>query len=47
MTLERLQVIIEAQTNAYYDELKKLQKQTQKATDTVQKQKVMIKNAFS
>ena len=46
MTLERLQVIIEAQTRAYYEELKKVQQQTQKATNAVQKQTDKIKSAF-
>lgn len=46
MTLERLQVIIEAQTKAYYEELKKVQQQTQKATNAVQKQTEKIKSAF-
>lgn len=46
MTLERLQVIIEAQTRAYYEELKKVQQQTQKATNSVQKQTDKIKSAF-
>lgn len=46
MTLERLQVIIEAQTRAYYEELKKVQQQTQKATNAVQKQTEKIKSAF-
>lgn len=46
MTLERLQVIIEAQTRAYYEELKKVQQQTQKAANAVQKQTEKIKSAF-
>lgn len=46
MTLEKLQVIIEAQTKAYYEELKKVQQQTQKATNAVQKQTEKIKSAF-
>lgn len=47
MTLEKLQVIIEAQTKAYYDELKKVQQQTQSATNAVEKQTQKIKSAFS
>ena len=47
MTLEKLQVIIEAQTKAYYDELKKVQQQTQSATSAVEKQTQKIKSAFS
>ncbi len=46
MTLERLQVIIEAQTKAFHEELQKVQKQTQKTTDIVQKQTEKIKSAF-
>lgn len=47
MTLEKLQVIIEAQTKAYYDELKKVQAQTKSATSAVEKQTDKIKSAFS
>lgn len=47
MTLEKLQVIIEAQTKAYYDELKKVQNQTAQATNAVEKQTARIKSAFS
>lgn len=46
MTLERLQVIIEAQTKAYYEELKKVQQQTQNTTNIVQKQTEKIKSAL-
>lgn len=46
MTLERLQVIIEAQTRAYYEELKKVQQQTKSATSAVEAQTSKIKNAF-
>lgn len=46
MTLERLQVIIEAQTKAYYEELKKVKQQTQNTTDVVQKQTEKIKSAL-
>lgn len=46
MTLERLQVIIEAQTKAYYEELKKVQQQTQKTANVVQKQTEKIKSAL-
>lgn len=46
MTLERLQVIIEAQTRAYYEELQKVQQQTKKATSAVEKQTEKIKSAF-
>lgn len=46
MTLERLQVIIEAQTRAYYEELQKVQQQTKKATNAVEKQTEKIKSAF-
>lgn len=45
--MEKLQVIIEAQTKAYYDELKKVQQQTQTATSAVERQTDKIKNAFS
>ena len=38
MTLEKLQVIIEAQTKAYYEELKKVQQQTKSATSAVETQ---------
>ncbi|MBO5484882.1 MAG: hypothetical protein J5979_06705 [Lachnospiraceae bacterium] len=47
MTLERLQVIIEAQTKAYYEELKKVQQQTKSATSAVEAQTNKIKSAFS
>ena len=47
MTLEKLQVIIEAQTKAYYEELKKVQAQTKQATNVVKKQTDIIKAAFS
>ncbi len=47
MTLEKLQVIIEAQTKAYYEELKKVQQQTKTATKAVEKQTEKIKSAFS
>ena len=46
MTLERLQVIIEAQTKAYYEELKQVQQQTQNTTNIVQKQTEKIKSAL-
>ena len=46
MTLERLQVIIEAQTKAYYEELNKVQQQTQKTTNVVQQQTEKIKSAL-
>lgn len=46
MTLERLQVIIEAQTKAYYEELKKVQQQTRNTTNVVQKQAEKIKSAL-
>ena len=46
-TLEKLQVIIEAQTKAYYEELKKMQQQTKAATSAVEAQTNKIKNAFS
>lgn len=46
MTLERLQVIIEAQTRAYYEELQKVQQQTKKATNAVERQTKKIKSAF-
>ena len=47
MTLEKLQVIIEAQTKAYYEELKKVQQQTKAATSQVTAQTEKIKKAFS
>jgi len=46
MTLERLQVIIEAQTKAYYEELKKVQQQTSSAASAVEAQTSKIKSAF-
>ena len=46
MTLEKLQVIIEAQTKAYYEELKKVQQQTKSATSAVERQTDKIKSAF-
>lgn len=46
MTLEKLQVIIEAQTKAYYEELKKVQQQTKSATSAVEAQTSKIKSAF-
>lgn len=46
MTLERLQVIIEAQTKAYYEELNKVKQQTQKTTNVVQQQTEKIKSAL-
>lgn len=46
MTLEKLQVIIEAQTKAYYEELKKVQEQTKSATSAVETQTNKIKSAF-
>lgn len=46
MTLEKLQVIIEAQTKAYYEELKKVQQQTKNATNVVERQTEKIKSAF-
>lgn len=45
--MEKLQVIIEAQTKAYYEELKKVQQQTKSATSAVEAQTNKIKNAFS
>lgn len=39
-------MIIEAQTRAYYEELQKVQQQTQKATSAVEKQTEKIKSAF-
>lgn len=45
--MEKLQVIIEAQTKAYYDELKKVQQQTKSATSAVVSQTKKIKNALS
>ena len=47
MTLEKLQVIIEAQTKAYYEELKKVQQQTKSASSAVETQTEKIKSAFS
>ena len=46
MTLEKLQVIIEAQTKAYYQELQKVQQQTKAATNAVSAQTDKIKAAF-
>lgn len=46
MTLEKLQVIIEANTKAYYEELKKVQQQTKSATSAVETQTQKIKSAF-
>lgn len=46
MTLEKLQVIIEAYTKPYRDELEKVKKQTTAATNHVEKQTSRIRNAF-
>lgn len=46
MTLEQLQVIIDAQTKPYREELERVKKQTQTATDSVVKQTSRISNAF-
>nr|WP_297935373.1 hypothetical protein [uncultured Lachnoclostridium sp.] len=46
MTLEKLQVIIEAQTKAYYEELKKVQQQTKTVMSTVETQTNRIKSTF-
>lgn len=46
MTLEQLQVIIDAQTKPYREELERVKKQTQAATDSVVKQTSRISNAF-
>ena len=45
--MEKLQVIIEAQTKAYYEELKKVQQQTKSATSAVETQVGKISSAFS
>ena len=46
MTLEQLQVIIDAQTKPYRDELERVKQQTRSATDSVVKQTSRISNAF-
>lgn len=46
MTLEKLQVIVEAQTKQYTDAMKKVQTQTTNTTKKVESQVSKIKNAF-
>ena len=47
MTLEKLQVIIEAYTKPYRDEIEKVKKQTSSATSHVERQMAKIRNSFS
>ena len=47
MTLEKMQVIIEAQTKAFRDEMKKMQQQIDNATSHVNKRTSQIKAMFS
>ncbi|MCD8286500.1 MAG: hypothetical protein LUD50_04680 [Clostridia bacterium] len=47
MTLEKLQVIIQAQTSDYYNELSKVKTQTQNTASVVETQTTKMKNAFS
>lgn len=47
MTLEKLQVIIEAYTKPYRDEIEKVKKQTSSATSHVERQTAKIRNSFS
>ena len=46
MTLEKLQVIIEAQTKPYRDEVEKLKKQTTTAASRVERQTAKMKKSF-
>lgn len=46
MTLEKLQVIIEAQTKPYRDEVEKLKKQTTSAASHVERQTAKMKKSF-
>lgn len=46
MTLEKLQVIIEAQTKPYRDEVEKLKKQTTTAANHVERQTAKMKKSF-
>ncbi|EFC98317.1 hypothetical protein CLOSTHATH_03490, partial [Hungatella hathewayi DSM 13479] len=46
MTLEKLQVIIEAQTKPYRDEVEKLKKQTTTAASHVERQTAKMKKSF-
>ena len=47
MTLEKMQVIIEAQTKAFRDEMKKMQQQIDSATSHVNKRTSQIKSMFA
>ena len=47
MTLEKLQVIIEAYTKPYRDEIEKVKKQTGAATSYVERQTSRIRNSFT
>lgn len=46
ITLERLQVIIEAYTKPYRDELDKVKKQTSSVTSQVERQTQKMRNSF-
>lgn len=46
MTLEKLQVIIEAYTKPYKDELEKVRRETTSVTDQVEKETTKMRNAF-
>lgn len=46
VTLEKLQVVIEAYTKPYRDELEKVKQQTTKATDHVERQTAKMKKSF-
>ena len=46
MTLEKLQVIIEAQTKPYRDEVEKLKRQTTSAANHVERQTAKMKKSF-
>lgn len=47
MTLEELQVVIDAQTKPFRDELERLNKQMKNTTNSVEKQTTKIRNSFS
>lgn len=47
MTIEKLQVIIEAYTKPYRDEIEKVKKQTSAATSHVERQTSIIRNSFA
>ena len=47
MTIEKLQVIIEAYTKPYRDEIEKVKTQTSAATSHVERQTSIIRNSFA